>query len=103
MKTIKKKKKCTTYINLCSECTLYRVRCGKRHRWGRRGGPPHDVAWSSMAPLLTNAAESGEAGIGGMRVRNGRMKSVKSNSSVTSFTVGYYRARPPKFSDVCRL
>jgi hypothetical protein len=28
------------------------------------GGPPHDVGWSSMAPLLTNAAGSGEDGMG---------------------------------------
>jgi len=31
---------------------------------GREGETPHDVGWSSMAPLLTNAAVSGEDGIG---------------------------------------
>jgi hypothetical protein len=48
---------------LRSECTLYRVRCGKTPA-EREGAPPHDVGGSSMAPLLTNAAESGEDGIG---------------------------------------
>jgi hypothetical protein len=31
---------------------------------GEGRGPPHDVGWSSMAPLLTNAVASGEDGIG---------------------------------------
>jgi hypothetical protein len=42
----------------CTGCEV------ERDTGGEGGVPPHDVGWSSMAPLLTNAVESGEDGIG---------------------------------------